>query len=55
MGKALVVLIPKVKTAVRVADYRPISLCNIVYKIVAKVLANCFKTILEQVISLNKW
>lgn len=35
-------------------DYRPISICNVVYKIVAKVLANGMKPIISQIISLTQ-
>ena len=44
-------LIPKVNNPERVSDFRPISLCNVIYKIVSKVIANCFKPMLNSIIS----
>ena len=50
----MVVLIPKVKNPNRIKDLRSISLCNVVYKLVSKVLANRLKLILPEIISNNQ-
>ena len=44
-------LIPKCTHPTSIKDLRPIDLCNVVYKIMAKVLANRLKVILSLIIS----
>lgn len=47
-----IVLIPKYKQHSLIKDLRPIYLCNILYKLVAKVLANRLKILLPGIISI---
>jgi len=44
-------LIPKMLGASNVQQFRPISLCNIIYKIISKILANRLKPLLAKFIS----
>jgi hypothetical protein len=47
----VIVLIPKIKNPERIKDLRPISLCNLVFKIVSKVIACRLKEVLDDIIS----
>ena len=49
-----IVLVPKVKNPTTMKDFRPISLSNVCYKLISKVLANYLKIILPQIISENQ-
>ncbi|GAU24354.1 hypothetical protein TSUD_49430 [Trifolium subterraneum] len=46
-----IALVAKVDRPESMKDLRPISLCNVVYKILSKVLANCLKCVLPKCIS----
>ncbi|CAN1172213.1 LINE-1 reverse transcriptase homolog [Linum perenne] len=47
-------LIPKVKNAADMRQFRPISCCNVVYKIAAKIMTKRMAGILPSLISLNQ-
>lgn len=53
-NKTVITLIPKVDKPSSLQDLRPISLCNVIYKIISKVLANRLKPILQKLIAPNQ-
>jgi hypothetical protein len=49
-----IVLIHKKAHPISMMDFKPISLCNVIYKIISKVLANRLKAVLPHIISANQ-
>ena len=47
INKTNITLVPKKKNPAKMTEFRPISLSNVVYKLISKVLASCLKTILS--------
>ncbi|CAN1153013.1 LINE-1 retrotransposable element ORF2 protein [Linum perenne] len=51
VNSILLALIPKKCNAAEMKDYRPISCCNVMYKVISKVLANRLSKVLPNLIS----
>lgn len=43
INSTILALIPKKDETARMGDYRPISCCNVLYKVISKILANRIK------------
>ena len=52
--ETIISLIPKVEAPVNLANYRPISLCTVLYKIISKILTNRLKKVLNHCISCSQ-
>lgn len=51
MNKTHIVLIPKIQGPEVIGNYRPISLCNTIYKIITKVIVARVRPLLDKLIS----
>ncbi|KAL3833012.1 hypothetical protein ACJIZ3_007748 [Penstemon smallii] len=54
LNHTFVTLIPKVVNATSVDQFRPISLCNVSYKVISKIIANRLKPLLQKIVSPNQ-
>ncbi|KAL0401670.1 UNVERIFIED_CONTAM: LINE-1 reverse transcriptase [Sesamum latifolium] len=50
LNTTLITLIPKVQMPLKVGDFRPISCCNVIYKIITKVLVKQMQVVLDKLI-----
>ncbi|KAL6191124.1 hypothetical protein ACLB2K_037516 [Fragaria x ananassa] len=51
LNHSLIALIPKIENPQQVTDFKPISLCNVIYKLISKTIVNRMKAVLPEVIS----
>lgn len=54
LNSRILALTPKRDATEKTKDYWPILLCIVIYKVISKILANCFKFVPSGIISLNK-
>lgn len=54
LNSTILALIPKKEEAKEMKDYRPISCCNVLYKVISKLIANRLKVILLKCIAVNQ-
>ncbi|KAL5579315.1 hypothetical protein UlMin_011757 [Ulmus minor] len=51
INETIITLLPKIKNPTRISEFQPISLCNVLYKIISKMLANILRRVMDNVIS----
>ncbi|KAG7580838.1 Reverse transcriptase domain [Arabidopsis suecica] len=54
VNSTILALIPKKLEAREMKDYRPISCCNVIYKVISKIIANRLKRVLPKFIAGNQ-
>ncbi|KAL5574518.1 hypothetical protein UlMin_016217 [Ulmus minor] len=51
INETIITLLPKIKNPTRITEFMPISLCNVIYKIISKMLANRLRKVMDYIIS----
>lgn len=51
VNSTILALVPKKLDSMEMKDYRPIACCNVLYKVVSKILANRLKVLLPRIIT----
>ena len=54
VNSTILALVPKKSDSLEMRDFRPIACCNVIYKVVSKIIANRLKRILPRIISANQ-
>lgn len=54
INETLLVLIVKISTPINISQYRPISLCSVVYKTITKIIANKIQPLLPLLLKPNQ-
>lgn len=51
VNQTLITLIPKVEQVCNIRDFRPISLCNVAYKVITKILAQRLRVVMGALVN----
>lgn len=54
VNSTILALVPKKTDSMEMRDYQPIACCNVLYKVVSKILANRLKLLLPRVVAENQ-